>query len=70
MRYNNLHLRCLMFDTVLGSVLLLLTMGGIMFVIALFVTAFLRWVFLTDEELAETTTVGEASTAYQYRKAA
>jgi hypothetical protein len=59
-----------MFDTVLGSVLLLLTMGGIMFVIALFVTAFLRWVFLTDEELAETTTVGEASTAYQYRKAA
>ncbi|HEY7129867.1 MAG TPA: hypothetical protein VH332_09360 [Nitrospira sp.] len=59
-----------MFDTVLGSVLLLLTMAGIMFVIALFVTAFLRWVFLTDEELAETTTVGEPSTAHQYRKAA
>jgi hypothetical protein len=59
-----------MFDTVLGSVILLLTMGGIMLVIALFVTAFLRWVFLTDEELAETTNVGEPSTAYQFRKAA
>jgi hypothetical protein len=59
-----------MFDTVLGSVILLLTMGGIMFVIALFVTAFLRWIFLTDEELAETTNVGEPSTVYQFRKAA
>ena len=59
-----------MFDTVLGSVILLMAMLVIMFAFALFVTAWLRWMFLTDEELAETATVHEPSTAYPLRKAA
>ena len=59
-----------MFDTVPGSVILLLAMLGIIFVLALFVTAFMRWIFLTDEELAETTTVHDPLAADHFQKAA
>ena len=59
-----------MFDTGLGSIILLSTMLGIIFVLALLATAWLRWVFLTDEEAAETTTVHEPSMAPSYRKGA
>jgi hypothetical protein len=59
-----------MFDTVLGSVILLTAMLGIIFVLALFLTGILRWIFLTDQEWAETTTVRQPSTVSQLRKAA
>ena len=59
-----------MFDTVLGSVILLAAMLGIIFVLALFMTAFLRSVFLTDQEWAETTTVRQPSTVPHFHKAA
>ncbi len=59
-----------MFDTLLGSVILLVAMLGIIFVLALFVTALVRSIFLTDEELTGTTTVHEPSMADQFRKAA
>ncbi len=59
-----------MFDTVLGSVIILSTMLAIIFVLALVATAWLRWLFLTDEEAVETTTLHEPSMTYSYRKAA
>ena len=59
-----------MFQTLTGSLIILMCILGIIFVFALFVTAWLRWIFLTDEEAAETTTVYEPSTVYPLRKAA
>jgi len=59
-----------MFDTVLGSLIILFCVLAIIVACAIFLTALLRWMFLTDEEAAETTTVYEASTVYPLRKAA
>jgi hypothetical protein len=59
-----------MFDTATGSLILVLCILAIIVVCALFMTALLRWIFLTDEEAAETTTVYEPSTDYPLRKAA
>ena len=59
-----------MFDTVVGSVIILFCILTIIVACALFLTALLRWMFLTDEEAAETTTVYEPSTDYPLRKAA
>ena len=59
-----------MFDTLLGSLILLFCILAIIVVCALFLTALLRWIFLTDEEAADTTTVYEPSTDYPLRKAA
>jgi len=59
-----------MFDTLLGSLIILSCILAILVAFALFMTALLRWMFLTDEEAAETTTVYEPSTAYPLRKAA
>ena len=64
------HLRCLMFQTLTGSLIILFTMLAIIFIFALFMTAVLSWIFLTDVELAETTTVPDPSTVYPIRKAA
>ena len=58
------------FQTLSGSLVILLAILGIIFVIALFVTALLRWIFLTDVEAAETTTVSEPSSEPQFRQAA
>ena len=59
-----------MFDTVTGSLIILSCILAILVAFALFMTALLRWMFLTDEEAAETTTVYEPSTVYPLRKAA
>ena len=59
-----------MFDTVVGSLIILFCILTIIVAGALFLTALLRWLFLTDEEAAETTTVYEPSTDYPLRKAA
>ena len=58
-----------MFDTVLGSIIILLTMLAIIFVLALVATAWLRGLFLKDEEATTTASLREPS-AYAYRKAA
>jgi hypothetical protein len=59
-----------MFHTLTGSFIIFLCMFVIVFAFALFMTALLRWIFLTDEEASETTAFSEPSTAYPYRKAA
>lgn len=59
-----------MFDTVLGSLILLTGILAIIVALAVFLMALLRWMYLTDEEAAETTTVYEPSTVYPLRKAA
>ena len=59
-----------MFQTLTGSLIILLCILGIILVFALFVTASLRWIFLTDVEAAETTTVNEPSAEYRFRRAA
>ena len=59
-----------MFDTVTGSFIILSCILAILVAFALFLTALLRWMFLTDEEAAETTTVYDPATAYPLRKAA
>ena len=59
-----------MFQTLAGSLIILLAILGITFVLAVLVTALLRWIFLTDVEAAETTNVYEPSTVYPFRKAA
>lgn len=59
-----------MFQTLAGSLIILLGMLGIIFVLALLLTALLRWIFLTDIEAAETTTVHEPAMTYPHRKAA
>jgi hypothetical protein len=59
-----------MFQTLTGSLVILFAMVGIIVVFALFMTAVLRWLFLTDVERAGATTVYEPSTAYRFRKAA
>lgn len=58
-----------MFQTLTGSLIILFAMLAIIFAFALFMTAVLRWIFLTDVELAETTTV-HPTTVYSIRKAA
>lgn len=59
-----------MFQTLTGSLIILFAILAIIFAFALFMTAVLRWIFLTDVELAETTTVHEPTTVYSIRKAA
>ena len=59
-----------MFNTVTGSLIILFSILAIIAALALFLTALLRWMFLTDEEAAETTTVYEPSPDYPLRKAA
>jgi hypothetical protein len=59
-----------MFQTLTGSLIILFAMLAIIFAFALFMTAVLRWIFFTDVELAETTTVHEPTTVYSIRKAA
>ena len=59
-----------MFQTLTGSLIILLGILGMIFVLALLVTALLRWIFLTDVEAAETTNVYEPPTVYPFRKAA
>jgi len=59
-----------MFQTLTGSLIILLAVLGIIFALALLVTALLRWIFLTDVEAAETTNVYEPPTVYPFRKAA
>ena len=59
-----------MFDTVTGSLIILSCILAIMVAFALFLTALLREMFLTEEEAAETTTVYEPSTDYPLGKAA
>ena len=59
-----------MFNTVTGSLIILFSILTIIAVLALFLTALLRWMFLTDEEAAETTTVYQPSLDYPLRKAA
>jgi hypothetical protein len=39
-----------MFQTLTGSLLILLVMLGIIFVFALFMTALLRWIFGTEDD--------------------
>jgi len=58
-----------MFQTLTGSLIILCAMIGIIFLFALFITAVLRRLFLSDVETAGTT-VDEPSTDYRYRKAA
>lgn len=58
------------FQTLSGSLVILLAVLGIIFVIALLGTALLRGIFLTDVEAAETTTVSETSSEHQFRQAA
>jgi hypothetical protein len=55
---------------VTGSLIILFSILAMIAVLALFLTALLRWMFLTEEEAAETTTVYEPSTDYALRKAA
>lgn len=59
-----------MFNTVIGSLIILFSILAIIAALALFLTALLRWIFLTEEEAAETTTVYEPSPDYPLRKAA
>ena len=59
-----------MFQTLTGSLIILFAMLAIIFAFALFMMAVLRWIFLTDVELTETTTVHEPTTVYSIRKAA
>jgi hypothetical protein len=59
-----------MFNTVTGSLIILFSILTIIAVLALFLTALLSWIFLTDEEAAETTTVYQPSMDYPLRKAA
>ena len=59
-----------MFNTVTGSLIILFSILVIIAALALFLTALLRWMFLTEEEAAETTTVYEPSPDYPLRKAA
>ena len=59
-----------MFNTVTGSLIILFSILVIIGALALFLTALLSWLFLTEEEAAETTTVYEPSTDYPLRKAA
>jgi hypothetical protein len=59
-----------MFNTLTGSLIILFSILAIIAALALFLTALLRWIFLTDEEAAETTTVYEPSPDYPLRKAA
>ena len=58
------------FQTLSGSLVILLAMLGIIFVIALLGTALLRAIFLTDVEPAETTKLSEPSSEHQFRQAA
>ena len=59
-----------MFQTLTGSLIILVSMLGIIFVFALLMTAWLRWIFLTEVEAAHTTTVYQPSTEYPFRNAA
>jgi hypothetical protein len=59
-----------MFQTLTGSLIIFVCMFAIFFAFALFVTALLRWIFLTDEEASEATVLREPSLTYPYRKAA
>ena len=59
-----------MFQTLTGSLIILLAILGMIFFLALLVTALLRWIFLTDVEAAETTNVYEPPTVHPFRKAA
>ena len=59
-----------MFNTVIGSLIILFSILAIITALALFLTALLSWMFLTEEEAAETTTVYEPSADYPLRKAA
>ena len=59
-----------MFNTVTGSLIILFSILAIIAALALFLTALLGWMFLTEEEAAETTTVYEPSPDYPLRKAA
>jgi hypothetical protein len=59
-----------MFQTLTGSLIILCAMVGIIAVFALCMTGLLRWLFLTDVEKAETTSVYEPSTADPLRRAA
>jgi hypothetical protein len=59
-----------MFNTVTGSLIILFSILAIIAALALFLTALLSWMFLTEEEAAETTTVYEPSPDYPLRKAA
>ena len=58
------------FQSLSGSVVILLAMLGVIFVLAILGTALLRGIFLTDVEAAETTTVSEPSSEPQFRQAA
>ena len=59
-----------MFQTLTGSLIIILCMLGIIVVFALFTAALLRWLFLTDVEAAETTTVYEPTRVHPFRRAA
>jgi hypothetical protein len=59
-----------MFHTLTGSLIIFVCMFAIVFAFALFMTALLRWIFLTDEETLETAALREPPMAYPYRKAA
>ena len=59
-----------MFDTLSGSLILVFAMLGIISFFALCMTGLLRWLFLSDVELADTTSVDESSTAYPLDRAA
>ncbi|HTL61546.1 MAG TPA: hypothetical protein VL261_07865 [Nitrospira sp.] len=59
-----------MFDTLTGSLIIVCGMLGIIAVFALCMTGLLRWLFLTDVEMAETTSVYDPATAYPSRRAA
>jgi hypothetical protein len=57
------------FQSLGGSLIILLAMLSVIFVLALLGTALLRGIFLTDVEAAETTTVSEPS-EHRFRQAA
>jgi len=59
-----------MFQTLTGSFIILVAMFGIIFIFAVCLAAWLTWIFLTDEEAAETTTVYEPSMVHPFRQAA
>jgi hypothetical protein len=59
-----------MFQTLPGSLIILVAMLGLIAVFALCMTGVLRWLFLSDVEMAETTSVHDPATDYPSRRAA
>lgn len=59
-----------MFQTLTGSLIILLAILGIIFILALFTTALLRWIFGTEDEAVPWSAMAAPAQSSSLRRAA